>query len=101
MGELSHLPCLTKDVMGGEGIVSAALHAMLSSNEIFKVECTTFTHKISNTNGDSYLALYLLMYMVHPVLEQAAVQPHQPLQLKTQSFSEHIPNYLNYFQSEE
>jgi hypothetical protein len=38
--------------------------------------------------------------MVHPLLGQVTTQPSQPSQKKTQSFSEHVSNYVDYFQSE-
>jgi hypothetical protein len=81
--------------------MSTALHALLSSNDIFKGECAVFTHIISNNNGDGYLMLFQLVRMVHPIPEQATTQPQQPYHLKTQSFVEHVANYLDYFQSEE
>jgi hypothetical protein len=56
---------------------------------------------ISNTEGDGYLALYQLVRLVHPSLDQATAQPQQPIHKPTQDFAEHIANYRYYFQSEE
>jgi hypothetical protein len=38
--------------------------------------------------------------MVHPLIGQVTTQPPQPAQRKNQSFSEHVTNYIGYFQSE-
>jgi hypothetical protein len=76
--------------MDREGIMPAALHALLSSNEIFKGGCTALAHMIFNTNGDGYLSLFQLVHMVYPEIGQATAQPQQPRQLKTRSFVEHI-----------
>jgi hypothetical protein len=79
MGETWSLAHLTQTVLNREGLVSVALRALLSSNDIFKWECTAFTHMISNTDGDNHLALFQLVRMVHPALGQATAQLRQPL----------------------
>jgi hypothetical protein len=87
--------------MDRQGLMSAAFHALLSSQDIFKGDCTTFVHMISNTECDGYLALYQLVRRVHPSFGQATAQPQQPIHNPTQDFAEHIANYRDYFQSEE
>jgi hypothetical protein len=101
MGDTWSLAFLTHEVMDRQGLMSAALHALLSSQDIFKGDCTAFDHMISNTEGDGYLALYQLVRLVHPSLGQATAQPQQPIHKPTQDFAEHIANYRDYFQSEE
>jgi hypothetical protein len=55
---------------------------------------------VSNSERIGYLAFYQIVRLVHPVLDQTTTHPPQPQQKKAQSFTEHIANYLDYFQSE-
>lgn len=91
---------LDQAILDRQDIMSAALHSLLSSKGIFKGDCEDFTHLVSQSKGNGYLALYQIVRMVHPVLGQVTTQPSQPSQKKTQSFSEHVSNYVDYFQSE-
>jgi hypothetical protein len=80
--------------------MSAALHSLLSSKGIFKAECEDVCHVVSNSKVNGYFALYQIVRMVQKVLRQATTQPSQPYEKKTQFFSEHVSNYIDYFQSE-
>jgi hypothetical protein len=80
--------------------MSAALHGLLSSHEMFLGECKELTHMITNSGGNGYLALYQIACLAQPLLGQVAAQKEQPQHRKSQSFAEHISYYLDYFQSE-
>jgi hypothetical protein len=79
IGDTWSLAFLPQEVMDRQGLMSAALNALLSSQDIFKGNCTTFVHMILNTEGDGYLTLYQLVRLVHPSLGQATAQPQQPI----------------------
>jgi hypothetical protein len=64
---------------------------------MFSGECTEFSHLITNRQGNGYLALYQIVRLVHPLLGQTTTQPQQK---RSQPFSEHVSNYLNYIQRE-
>jgi hypothetical protein len=97
MWSLNHI---TQDILNQKNLMSAALHSLLSSKDIFKAECGYVFHLASNSIGNGYLTLYHIVQMVHPILGQATTQPSQPSQKKTYSFSEHVSNSIDYFQSE-
>jgi hypothetical protein len=99
MGSTYCLAHLYQTILDKRDIMSAALNTLLSSKGIFKGECEYFTHIVINSSGDGYSALYNIVRMVHPLLGQVTTQPPQPSQRKTQSFSEHVTNYIGYFQS--
>jgi hypothetical protein len=101
MGTTWSLDCLSSAVMDRVGVMSAALHALLSRNDIFKGACTAFAHTVSCTDGDGYLALFQLVRMVHPALVQATAQQEQPSQSRSQPFAAHICRFIDYYQSEE
>jgi hypothetical protein len=101
MGVTWSLVCLTPTVMGRVGLISAALHALLSREAIFKGPCTALAHLVSCTDGDGYLALFQLVRMVHPALGQATAQREHPSQLRSQPFAAHISRFIDYYQSEE
>jgi hypothetical protein len=97
MGSTWSIAHLDQTIMDNRDIMPAALNTLLSSKGIFKGECEDFTHIVINSSGDGYSALYNIVHMVHPLLGQVTTQPSQR---KTQSFSEHVTNYIGYFQSE-
>jgi hypothetical protein len=101
MGTTWSLDCLPSTVMDRVGVMSAALHALLSRNDIFKGACTAFAHTVSCTDGDGYLSLFQLVRMVHPALGQARAQQEQPSQSRSQPFAAHICRFIDYYQSEE
>jgi hypothetical protein len=86
--------------MHWQDLMSAALHSLLLSTGFFKADCEDFSHLLSNSNDNGYEALYQIVRLVHTVLGQTTAQPAQPRQKKTQSFAEHVENYIDYFQSE-
>jgi hypothetical protein len=67
---------------------------------MFLGECKEFLNLIANSQGNGYLALYQIPHLAHPLLGQVTVHKEQPQHHKSQSFSEHISHYINYFQSE-
>jgi hypothetical protein len=98
MGDTWQLAFVTQDILDRQDLISAALITLLFSTSIFTGECADFCHLISNSTINGYLALYHIVRMTHPVLGQTTSQPAQPLQSKTQSFSENVANYTDYFQ---
>jgi hypothetical protein len=100
MGVTWDVRSVSQEVMHRQDLMSAALHSLLSSVGLFKADCEDFSHLVSNSNRNGYEALYQIVRLVHPVLGQTTAQPAQPMQKKTQSFAEHVVNYIDYFQSE-
>jgi hypothetical protein len=90
MGYTRSLANITQYILDRKDLMYAALRSLLSIKGIFKAECEDFCHLVSNGKVNGYLALYQIVCMVHPVLDQAATQLSQPSQKKTQSLSEHI-----------
>jgi hypothetical protein len=106
MGEMWSLTTVNQTFLNRHDLMSAAIHSLLSSTGIFKGEYEEFSHLVSNSQGNMYLALYHIVRLVHPVLGQTTAQPSQPhphphpQQKKAHPFAEHIAKYLDYFQSE-
>jgi hypothetical protein len=100
MGDIRVLVYLTQDILDRKELMSATLHSLLSSKGILKAECEYVFHLVSNSKGHGQLVLYHIVHMVHPVMGQATTQPSQPSQKNTQSFAEHVFNYIDYFQLE-
>jgi hypothetical protein len=100
MGSTWSIAHLDQQIIDRNDIMLAALNTLLSSKGIFKGECDDFTHIVINSSGNGYSALYNIVLMVHPLLGQVTTQPPQPAQRQNQSFSEHVMNYIGYFQSE-
>jgi hypothetical protein len=100
MGSMWSNDHLDQAILDRQDIMYAALHILLSSKGIVKGNCEYFSHLVSQSKGNGYLALYQIVRMVHPVLCQFTPNYSQPSQKKTQSFSEHVSNYDDYFQSE-
>jgi hypothetical protein len=92
MGETWSLAFLTQEVMDRQGLMYAALHDILSSQDIFKGNCTAFVNMISSTEGYGYLAIYQLVRLAHLSIGQATSQPQQPIHKPTRDFAEHIAN---------
>jgi hypothetical protein len=100
MGSTWSITHLDQKIIDRKDTMSAALNTLLSCKGIFKGECDDFTHIIINSSRNGYSALYTIVRMVHPLLGQVTTQPPQPAQRKNQDFSEHVTNYIGYFQSE-
>jgi hypothetical protein len=80
--------------------MSAALHGLLSSMDMFHGDCNEYTHLISNSQCNGYLALYHIVRLTHHLLDQITPQKEHPQHRKSQPFSEHISHNIDYFQSE-
>jgi hypothetical protein len=100
MGSKWYIAHLDQTILDKRDIMPAAVNTLLSSKGIFKGKCDNFTRIVINSSGDGYSALYNIVCMVHSLLGQVTTQPPQPSQRKAQSFSEHVTNYIGYFQSE-
>jgi hypothetical protein len=100
MGTTWTLTSLDQEIMDRKEHMSDALHGLLSATDMFLGDCKEYTHLISNSQSNGYLALFQIVRLTHPILGQVAAQKEQPQQRKRQPFSEHVSHYLDYFQSE-
>jgi hypothetical protein len=91
---------LDQFMMDRKDLMLSALHGLLSATDMFHGDCKEYTHLISNSQGNRYLALYQITRLAHPLLGQVTAQNEQPQHCKSQPFSEHISHYIDYFQSE-
>jgi hypothetical protein len=67
---------------------------------MFHGDCKEYTHLISNSQENGYLALYQIVHLTHPLLGQITDQKEQAQHQNSQHFSEHISHYIYYIQSE-
>jgi hypothetical protein len=100
MGTVWDIASLDQIILDRKDLMYSAIHCLLSVPAMFTGECSQFAHLISNSQGNGYLALYQVVRLVHPLFGQTTTQPQQPQQNRHQHFSEHISNYLDYFQTE-
>jgi hypothetical protein len=91
---------LDQAVMERKELMLAALRGLLSATDMFHDECKEYTHLISDNQGNRYLVLYQIVRLTHPLLGQVTAQKEQPQPRKSRPFSEHISQYIDYFQSE-
>jgi hypothetical protein len=78
----------------------AALHVFLSATDISHGDCKEYTHVISNSQRNGYLALCQIMRLAHPLMGQVTAQKEKLQYRKSKPFSEHLSHYIDYFQSE-
>jgi hypothetical protein len=96
MGTVWDVGSLDKIILDREELIQC----LFSAPAIFTGECSEFTHLISNSQGNGFIALYQIVHLVHPLLRQTTTQPQQLRQKRHQHFSEHVSNYFDYLQTE-
>jgi hypothetical protein len=97
MGTAWSLTSLDQEIMAKKELMSTALHGLLSATDMFLGDCKEYTHLISNSQINGYLALFQIRRLAHPLMGQVTGQKEQPQQRKSQPFSEHISHDLDYF----
>jgi hypothetical protein len=68
MGNIWNLESLDQIILDREDLMSAAINCLLSSPSMFTGECSEFTHLVTNSQGNGYLALCQIIRLVHPLL---------------------------------
>jgi hypothetical protein len=59
--------------MDRKELMVAVLHGLLSATGMFHGDCKEYTHLISHSQGNGYLALYQIVRITHPLLGQVTI----------------------------